>query len=456
MALQHACSRSNSPVHARLVPRGHEPDTHPHMPHSDTPESPRIRYLHASLTKGDGAALDAFWHDIEAAGAPIVEPIAGDDEHRLLTFVYRAEQPLENITIFPGIGRYADSAFHSMEQLADTDLWYRTYRVRKDLRAAYHFSPDDPLQRVSELSVAEQTAYYVERARAWTTDPLNPNHTDFTPGQAPQSYIELPDAPPQPYIQKRDGVPEGAIHREDLERDPFCAGRRIWTYLPPAYDAASGPYPLVLQFDGIISRKLALHTTLDNMVADGIIPPVVCVMMHNPDRMTELACNDEFTDWLANDFVPMWRAKYAITADPARTVVTGMSLGGLASAFCGLRHPDVFGNVLSQSGSYWWRPGETSGSSDGGDWQWLTREFEAAPQLPLRWYMDVGLLEDGSRPEHPTYPTMTAANRRLRDVLTNKGYEVTYTEFNGGHDYVSWRGTIADGLKALLGSAQES
>ncbi len=422
------------------------------MPDSDHPESPRIHLLRVSLANGDTAALDAFWTRAEAEGSPLVEPIDGDEVHRLVTFVYRAAQPLENITIFPGIGRYADTAFHRMEQLDGTDLWYRTYCVRRDLRAAYHFSPNDPMQRVSELSIAEQEAYYVERARAWITDPLNPNQTAFTPGQAPQSYVELPDAPPQPYIEKRDGVPEGTIEREDIERDPLATGRRIWTYLPPGYDPASGPYPVVLQFDGIISRKLALHTTLDNMIAEGIIPPVVCVMMHNPDRMTELACNDTSTDWLAKDFMPMWRTKYAITDDPASTVVTGMSLGGLASAYCGLRHPDVFGNVLSQSGSYWWRPGETSGSSDGSDWQWLTREFEAAPQLPLRWYMDVGLLEDGTRPAHPTYPSMTAANRRLRDVLVGKGYEVTYAEFNGGHDYVSWRGTIADGLKSLLGS----
>jgi enterochelin esterase family protein len=36
-------------------------------------------------------------------------------------------------------------------------------------------------------------------------------------------------------------------------------------------------------------------------------------------------------------------------------------------------------------------------------------------------------------------------------VLRAKGCEVHYTEVAGGHDYVWWRATLADGLLALLG-----
>ena len=62
-------------------------------------------------------------------------------------------------------------------------------------------------------------------------------------------------------------------------------------------------------------------------------------------------------------------------------------------------------------------------------------------------WLTIGSLEDQARPDGG--PSGLASNRRLRDALREKGNEVVYAEYTGGHDYVCWRGSLADGLMAL-------
>ena len=79
----------------------------------------------------------------------------------------------------------------------------------------------------------------------------------------------------------------------------------------------------------------------------------------------------------------------------------------------------------------------------------LVREFLATPKLPLRFYLTAGTFEidrDGGG------GNILESTRHLRDVLLAKGYDVRYHQFVGGHDGLSWRGALGDGLIALLGS----
>jgi enterochelin esterase family protein len=117
----------------------------------------------------------------------------------------------------------------------------------------------------------------------------------------------------------------------------------------------------------------------------------------------------------------------------------------LAAAYAALEHPDVFGSVLSQSGAFTLLPEGEKESS------WLTRQFLEREKLPLKFHLDVGTLEANSYRDLKGRPSALAENRRLREALRSKGYPVHYTEFSGGHDYISWQGTLAEGLIALLG-----
>ena len=139
---------------------------------------------------------------------------------------------------------------------------------------------------------------------------------------------------------------------------------------------------------------------------------------------------------------------------PHVALIVGAVLGYAAAClihFLGSDHPvgavllnmAVFGAVISQSGSYWWDPDLqdrffVKPTSSGV----LIEEVLQRDPVPVRFWMEVGEYEDVA--------IMVGPNRHLRDILRLKGNHVTYREFVGGHDYLHWRGSLAEALINLL------
>ena len=417
----------------------------------DLPLSPRLQALQERLKSGDRNALDSFWKEIAERGAPIIEPAAGSEDEVLVTMLWRAREDTRNVFVF----RLGDVS-KPMTRLLDTDLWFKTFRLQKGARFTYQFA--------ANLPDPKEWRGVTQFAGAVRNDPLNPfqfteHYNEFNPYEGSSfSAVELPTAEPQSWIVVRRNVPTGRLQRDKFTSKLLENERPIWIYTPHGYAAGKKPYGLLVLTDGgIYVNTGRLATTLDNLIAAGLIPPLVAVMVDNPNRWRELSCNSTYADFLAQEIVPWARANYHATDRPERTIIGGTSLGGLQAACVGLKHAEVFGNVLSQSGDFKWKP------DDEKEWEWLKRQFAARPRLPLRFSFEVGLMEGtwwwrdlmAKQPNAPPAnlidPTFLAANRNLRDTLQSKGYGVHYTEFNGNHGMLNWRGTLASHLIALVG-----
>jgi enterochelin esterase family protein len=248
-------------------------------------------------------------------------------------------------------------------------------------------------------------------------------------------------------------VAQGIVEQHHFRSDRLGNERDLWVYVP-----AVAPQGLLVVFDAwSYLGPVPTPTILDNLIAAGRIPPLSAVLIENAGsdaaearetRSRELPCNHDFADFLAMDLVPWVREEYRIPADPDLTITAGSSYGGLAATFAAFAHPEVFGRVLSQSGSFWWKPGYVIGqdATDDEEWEWLARQVATSEKRPVRLYLDVGTMESGV----PGGPSQVDVNRHMRNVLQAKGYQVHYREFAGGHDYACWRGTLADGLIALF------
>ena len=385
--------------------------------------SPRLSQLRANAN--NRRAVETFWTEVRRAGAPLIEPSPRGGRYSLVTFVWRGTSKTRNVVIIDGVAAGvggADATRSQMQRLPGTDVWFRTYEVRNDARFTYMLSENDSLRLTTSSN----------RGSTPVVDPLNPRV--FRSGQ---SYLELPDAPP--FVPDTDAASaKGTI---EVTRFPSAATGGEYTaqtYLPPGFRRDGAPYPLVIVLDGgVYTTTIPSPTMLDTLIARGRLRPVVAVFLDTSfARASLLSCSRPFSDVLATEVVPRVRAVYHAGLAPRETAVAGSSLGGLAASCAAIAHPEVFGNVLSQSGSYWWTPD--------GEPEWLTRDVRQAAAPPVRFFMEVGAME---------IPQQLDTNRRFRDALIGKGVTVSYREFNGNHSYLPWRAGFADGLVSLFGGS---
>jgi enterochelin esterase-like enzyme len=395
--------------------------------------------LTAAINSGRTDAIADFWRELAACGAPLIEPVEGDDDHSWVTFLWRGQAvqsvQLVSLLVPPGQGE--------LQLITGTDVWYKLFKVRNNARLTYQFSslPVDATMIKRNLQI----------------DPLNPHIFDFfTVEEDPtgvnlrRSVLEMPNAPVQHWIEKRADVLTGQLDLAQVHSQRLNNQRRVWVYTPPGYDTErEKAYPLLLLFDGWTYLNLIpTPTILDNLIAAGEIPPLVAAFVDNLSmiiRLRELILHAPFNAFLVDELVPWLRRRYHITADPGRIVISGASAGGLAATYAALEYPQVFGKVLSQSGAFTHSP-----KGDPQD-EWIARQFAKRGRLPIRFYMDVGDLENNLFEKGPASPNLLTTNRNLRDVLSSKGYQLYYQEFSGGHDQICWRGTLSDGLRYLLG-----
>jgi enterochelin esterase-like enzyme len=167
-------------------------------------------------------------------------------------------------------------------------------------------------------------------------------------------------------------------------------------------------------------------------------------------RSNELNTNPDFAFFVGEELFPYIKEKYNISSDSRETVVGGASLGGLSASYMGLKYPDKFGKILSQSGSYW-APKKLIEDIDHHfrKWQYLIGEYMKKDKLPLEFYIEIGVYE-GTEALHGA-PSHFFSNRYFQDVILSKGYPVKYVEYIGGHDFICWRGSLANGLIYLIG-----
>jgi enterochelin esterase family protein len=266
---------------------------------------------------------------------------------------------------------------------------------------------------------------------------------------AQSSILHFRKNPAAEWTDVQPKTPRGKVEMFTVTEKSRVKSRRVWVYTPPNYNPKSSqPYRLLICFVGPwYLSEIPLPTILDNLLAANRIWPTVAVMIDHGDvkaSAEDLDNHAAFADYMSGEMITWIRQHWRVSTDPSQTILTGCSRGGLGATYVAWKHPEIFGNVLTQSGAFW--RGNEGGMSDP---EWLTQQFRASPKVDLRFYIAVGAEETHRTPGGPIF---IEANRHLAQALEAKGYAVRYLEVSGGaHDPLHWRFQLPEGLIYLSG-----
>lgn len=386
----------------------------------------------ARLGPGDAAVEAEFWQAAQDDGVPLVEPDPSLAGHSVVTFLARGGPDVDRMRIHSNVtALLVDGTFPAPDSLGwmmridGTNIWYRSFRFRDDIRVPYRLVT---YRGTDEPSV--------------DVDPLNPLVWEPGVDGLKASILELTDAPPQPW--RNPSGEEGDGDWDELSADDG-SGRSVYVYKPVQWDAdRADPYPVLVGL-GAFGHGIGMRVDrmVDELIGASRIPPMIVALV-------DLTRDDETTnyrttaDFVLDELLPYLREQYGATSDPQDIVVSGTSRRGMVGSLLALEHPDTFGNVLSLSGSYYWRPADVEA------FEWVPMRYAFEERRPVRFYVAAGELETFVSPGNRGH-YLLATNRHMRDVLVARGYDLEYVEFNGVHSELNWQDWLAAGLVHLLG-----
>lgn len=352
----------------------------------------------------DRDAVDRF---LAAHEVPVVEG-------RFCTFLFRGEA--DEVWVTHRITGLPDRL--PLRRVRGTDLW----------------------SVVLELPESSRVEYQIETRRGDSydrfNDPLSPHRSHSPVGSSSvvfaTGYVDPEWARPDPETRPGELV-ELSVPSRALGRDA-----RVLLYLPARFRRTAS-YPLLVVHDGPDYLQYAsAKTVLDNLVHSNEVAEVVAAFLQPGDRLTEYADSTAHARFVTGELLPYLERRFPLVAQPAGRCLTGASFGAVASLSTAYRHPETYGSLLLQSGSFVFTD---IGTEHGGG-----PVFDPVARFVNRYRARPRAVADRVFVSCGVYEPLIVRNRSMVPVFTETGMRVRYVESRDGHSWENWRDRLRDGL----------
>lgn len=231
-----------------------------------------------------------------------------------------------------------------------------------------------------------------------------------------------------------------ALAHEQSVAAPYL--RTVWVYVPKGVDRTDAPFMVVQDGHAYLNT---LPVVLDNLVAEGRVPPVVAVLVDSgggdaqgSQRGLEYdTLSGRYSDFIETEVLPQVQAEAGIrlTVDPDRRATMGVSSGGACAFTMAWYHPERYRRVLSYSGTFVNQQSPPDPACPRGAWEYHATLIPGTPRKPLRIWLEVGEKDLHADDPEETWHNWPLANRRMAAALVDKGYDYRFTLSLGGRHF---------------------
>ena len=369
--------------------------------------------------------MNAAWRALIADGAPTEDAwqrFVEENEfplvhEREVTFVFRGEA--DDVQLRHWVfGLPSSSPFRHHE---GTDLWTLTMELPEKSRVEYK------IERIQG-----------ER-REWLMDPLNPRHALDPYGANSVCYglgYETPE-----WVLHDDDAREGTLESHALHSRHFGDERGYQVYLPARFRRRRR-YPLLVVHDGLdYLRFAAFKTVLDNLTHRLEIAPMIVALINSPNRLQEYAADPRHGRFIVEELVPTLEQQYPLVRRADARALMGASFGAVATLSTAWRHPEQFGGLLLQSGSF--------AFSDIGE-HGRGPAFDPVAEFVNAFREQPGRPADRAFVSCGRHESLIYENRSILPVLQKTKMDLRYVEAPDGHNWENWRDRMREGLSWLF------
>jgi enterochelin esterase-like enzyme len=245
---------------------------------------------------------------------------------------------------------------------------------------------------------------------------------------------------------------------------------RVDVLLPPNHFSGSAkPYPTLWLNDGQDLPAVGLGPTLQRLVEQGKIPPIIAIGIHagmermeeygtagRPDYLKRGSKAHLYNRFLLKELLPALARRYRIARDPQQAAIAGFSLGGLAAFDLAWQHPERFGRVGVFSGSLWWRSRAFDPADPDGHRIIHHTVSQGSRRDGLRFWFQAGTEDEEEDRNNNGIIDAIDDTLDLIAELKRHGYregrEIRYVEVLGGqHNPETWGKVMPDFLRWAFG-----